>query len=143
MKKSSKFIKRFKTFLLIVLVIDIVKRILVLTKLKKENDIFLFFDGTKRVYKKKKFESISICNIFGGMELDLREAILGESPVILEITGIFSGFSIKVNPEWNIKLEGTAKKSGISNAFKYDENNKDAPQLTIKYNLKFSGLDIK
>ena len=59
----------------------------------------------------------------------------------LEIVGRFSGFSIKVNPDWNVKTEGTDKKSGISNNTQYDEEK--PAQLIIKYDLKFSGLEVK
>jgi len=105
--------------------------------------IFLFFNGKDENYKDKNFESTRTTIIFGGIELDLREAIIGDEPVKLDIKGRFSGFSIKVNPEWNVKLEGTSSKSGISNDTVYDENNKDVPQLIIRYDLKFSGLEIK
>ena len=143
MKKSSKFIKGFKIFLIIVFVVKIAKLLLFLTKFKKKSDIFLFFNGKKQVFKDKKLKNTTISILFGGMELDLREAIIGDDPVVLDITGRFSGFSIKVNPECNVKLEGSFSKRGISNESKYDEDNKEAPQWTIKYDLKFPGLEIQ
>ena len=105
--------KGFKTFLIVLLLIKIVKFILSLTKFKKRSDIFLFFNGKEQNYQDKNFDSTSICIFFSGMELDLREATIGDEPVTLDITGRFSGFSIKINPEWNVTLEGTASKSGI------------------------------
>jgi len=137
-KKSN---KTRNVILLVILGIAIYKIRKMLAKYKKDSDVFLFFSGTKRKYKVKPFQDTKITAIFSGAELDLQEAKIENETATLEIKGRFSGFSIKVNPSWNVKVEGTEKKSGISNNTKYDEN--EPPQLIIKYDLKFSGMEVK
>lgn len=115
-------------------------------KWKKLNSMYnncLIFNGKDIEFKEnEEFSGDSIGVIFGGVDIDLRKATLSGDIATLDLYGAFSGFRIKVPESWNVKVEGIAEKSGVDNDIEFDEENEDLPLLHIKYNLKYSGLDI-
>lgn len=111
--------------------------------LKNKYNNCYFFSGEDIDYRDQEFEGDSIATLFSGVDIDFTEATLKDNKAIIELYSKFSGISITVPQHFNVKVSGEEDKSGISNEFEYDEDNIQAPLLEIKYNIKFSGLEIK
>lgn len=89
------------------------------------------------------FDSISYGVLCGGLNLNLLEAEMVGDEATLEINAEFSGVSITVPEDWNVKAEGIAEKGGESIRTKFDEEDTESKRLYIKYNVKFGGIEIK
>jgi len=80
------------------------------------------FGGGKRNITTPDFQGGEISAVFGGFELDLRNAaILGESAT-LEINAVFGGVELRVPEHWHVELRGT----GVFGAFS-DETRHPSP----------------
>ncbi|MCT4596949.1 MAG: cell wall-active antibiotics response protein [Vallitalea sp.] len=111
--------------------------------LKNKYNNCYFFNGEELDYREQEFNEDSIAALFSGVDIDFTGATLKDNKAIIELYSKFSGISIIVPEHWNVKASGQDDKSGVSNEFEYNEDNTEAPLLEIKYNLKFSGLEIK
>lgn len=98
------------------------------------------FSGQKLDFSKEKFTGCNLSAVFGGIELDLTDAIIKED-VVIEASSIFGGIDIRVSKDVNVKVNSTSIFGGVSNKAKNSDNNK----VTIYVNATclFGGVDIK
>jgi len=109
--------------------------------LKATYDQVITFNGAEKKYE--IFEGDSYAAVFAGVEIDLSEAeMVGES-TSLRIYAEFAGVEITVPSDWNVKVDGIADKAGVSNQVDYRPDDTTSKRLTIDYNIKFAGLEIK
>lgn len=87
-----------------------------------------------------KFQSSTCTSIFGGIDLDLRDAKIKED-IVIECTSIFAGIDIKVPNDVNIETNGTAILGGFENKVLKPKNEK-FPTIYINYICIFGGIDI-
>ncbi len=107
---------------------------------------FNIFSGQKKKVSSKNFSGGEVVCIFGGTELNLRDAVLSEGENVLEVICIFGGCSIFVPEDWTVKFKPTAVFGGFS-----DERIKRNPYLvsnpnkviTIEGVIIFGGGEIK
>lgn len=99
-----------------------------------------FFSGTKRVYNNEKFEGADVSAIFGGVKLDLSEAII-DNDVIISASAIFGGCEIRVPRDVNVKISGSSILGGVDN--KVERYSEDFNTIYIKYNTLFGGIEVK
>lgn len=78
--------------------------------------------------------------IFGGVDLDLRDAIINEDTEIKAVA-IFGGCKIIVPENVNIKVENDGFMGGVSDKVSY--SNPDFCTLRIKSTTIFGGVEIK
>ena len=99
------------------------------------------FSGEKMTFSGEEFHGAELNAVFGGVECDLRNAIIGQDCVI-QASAIFGGIDIYVPTNVNIKVSSNSIFGGVSNktANFHDEL---APTLYIKCNCMFGGVDIK
>nr|WP_245997648.1 DUF1707 domain-containing protein [Streptomyces armeniacus] len=79
---------------------------------------------------------------FGGVEIDLTEAIFEQRHIVINATAIFGGIEIRV-PE-NVTLRG--KGTGIFGGFdvkSYDSPDPDAPVVLVQGAAIFGGVDAR
>ncbi|WP_132280108.1 LiaF domain-containing protein [Natranaerovirga hydrolytica] len=112
-------------------------------KLKNVYDDCIAFTGKKITYDNEIFTGESMAVIFSGVEIDLTNALLQDEVNILDIHCEFSGVSIKVPKDWDIVLEGNSNKSEIEDKTSHLNDFVNNPKLIIKYNLSYSGVEIK
>lgn len=109
------------------------------------DDVNVFSGGDKFITA-DAFRGGQVTCIFGGSELNFRNATLAPGENILDVTCIFGGCSLLVPEDWTIKVEATAVFGGFS-----DERSKRNPHLvsdpnkvlTIKGVVIFGGGEIK
>ncbi len=104
------------------------------------------FGGGKRIITSNNLKGGNITAIFGGLELDLTNADFEDDIAVLEVTCIFGGTTIIVNPEWDVQVQVASIMGGFSdkrNIYKKDENTTAAKRLIIKGTAIFGGGEVK
>lgn len=117
-------------------------------KIKKLNservdgeDFCATFGGIKNSFKDQEFKGANIDAIFGGVEIDLSDAIIKHDQVI-NASAIFGGVDIKAPKSVNIKVKSTPIFGGVSNKLK-DDFNESLPTIYVNAFCLFGGVDIK
>lgn len=89
----------------------------------------------------EKFEGAKLDAVFGGIKLDLQNAII-EGDCIIELSAIFGGVDIFVPDNVKVKVKSTSIFGGITNKAK-DCNVEGAPTVYVNGTCMFGGADIK
>ncbi len=103
---------------------------------------FVAFGGNSLASRSTAFSGGSIASLFGGTELDLRQAQLAPQARIDAFTA-FGAIEIVVPEGWRVQVRGLPLFGGIDNATTRDEILADAPSLDIGALVLFGGLEIK
>lgn len=113
------------------------------------------FWGRKRRIVAKNFIGGEIVTIFGGFDIDLRDADILGNIAEIEVVNIFGGGDIRVPPNWEIVMEAVGIFGGCSdrtlhpdssNQRPYPADGATAPQpkrLIVKGVAIFGGLNVK
>lgn len=107
---------------------------------KDKKEFCSTFSGQKLDYTNDEFTGCDLTAVFGGIDCDLRNAIINED-VVINITSIFGGVDIRVPKDVNVKVSSTSIFGGVDNSVK---NNKDAEKtIYINATCLFGGAEIK
>lgn len=109
-----------------------------LNKSNKE-EFYATFSGKKLNFAGDDFKGVSLNAIFGGIDLDLKNANVVEDKII-NATSVFGGINIFAPENVNIQVKSTSIFGGVNNKTK----NKDGqPTIYVKAFCLFGGVDIK
>jgi len=110
----------------------------------KENWVtgFALFSGFERKIRAKSFRGGSITALFGGADLDLREATLNPDGGMLDLTAIFGGVDVKIPENWNMEINSTALFGGVGNKSRGGDPS-GTPPLVINATAIFGGVEIR
>ncbi len=111
---------------------------------KKENNTeiksgFAAFSGQDLNFEGEVFEGCELNAIFGGIECDLRNAVI-EKDCAVKASAIFGGIDILVPDNVNVKVDSVSIFGGVSNK---TAAKKDAPTIYVSGTCLFGGVDIK
>jgi len=107
-------------------------------------DNLALFSGMKSRNVSKNFRGGSLVALFGGIELDLRDAYILNTGARIDVTAAFGGVNIIVPPEWKVVVKGIPAFGGWSNKTRGKNYvNPEAPVLTLQCFVAFGGVDIK
>lgn len=82
--------------------------------------------------------------VYGGAELDLRQAELASAGATLRIVTVFGGVSLLVPDGWNVRMKTTAIMGGAEKrTTPLDELPPAAPELTIDATAVFGGVAVR
>ena len=98
------------------------------------------FGGQKAIKDGEEFKGANIDSVFGGVELDLRKAIITKETVI-KVSAIFGGVEIFVPEDVNVKIKSTPIFGGVSNKTKCTKESEKT--IYIDAFCMFGGIDIK
>lgn len=104
------------------------------------------FGGGKRIITSKNLKGGRVSAIFGGLELDLTEADIDGDIAVLEVSCIFGGVGIVVNPEWDVQVQVASILGGFDDKrklYKRDANLISKKRLIIKGSVIFGGGEVK
>lgn len=103
------------------------------------------FSGSEKRIAIKNFRGGRITSIFGGSEIDLREAELSDETNVIEVFYLFGGSSITVPPDWNVINKVTAILGGFSDkrSNHSESGNLPAKTIIIQGFVMFGGGEIK
>ncbi len=105
----------------------------------------VIFSGIKRRFISQEFEGGKATAVFGGVELDLRDADTKLDEVVLHVDAIFGGIDIRVPESWEVDPQITGILGG------YDDKtvppqvagDRPPPLLVVKGSAIFGGVNIK
>jgi hypothetical protein len=103
---------------------------------------FNVFSGSEIASHSKQFEGGSIAAVFGGAEVDLRDAIPAPGAQ-LDVFAAFGGVEIRVPVGWQVITKGLPIFGGIDNVTAKEQLPSDAPVLPISATALFGGIEIK
>lgn len=99
------------------------------------------FSGGRYQVTGEKFMGTTMNAIFGGVDLDLRNAIIDED-VVINATAVFGGINIYVPSNVKVKVSNVPIFGGVDNkAFNSPDPN--APTIYLNSTCMFGGIDIK
>lgn len=101
-----------------------------------------FFSGFNRRLNSKAFRWGRVTALFGGAEIDLRDAELSKDGAKMELTAIFGGIDVKIPEDWNIVLNSNAIFGGVGNK-SLNPVEPEGKNLEIMANAIFGGIEIK
>ena len=110
----------------------------------KENYIsgFAIFSGLERKIRSKSFRGGSVTSLFGGADIDLRDASISPDGAVLDLTAVFGGVDIRIPNDWNSEINSTALFGGVGNKSRSESPAEDRP-LIINATAIFGGVEIK
>ena len=106
---------------------------------KKPQNGFAAFSGCDLNYDGVVFDGAELTAVFGGVECDLRNAII-EKDCAIQAFAIFGGIDIQVPDTVNVKVGSMSIFGGVSNKTAVK---KDAPTIYVGGTCMFGGVDIK
>jgi hypothetical protein len=106
-----------------------------------EINSFNVFSGSNLNTSSQSFKGGSVTAVFGGADLDLRQAALAPG-ARLDIFAAFGGVDVKVPPDWQVVVRGLPIFGGVDNKAKAPAG-ENAPQLEVNATVIFGGVDIK
>lgn len=109
---------------------------------KDEIDGTAIFSGYEKKIASKSFKGGKITAMFGGAEIDLREAELDENGATISTFAAFGGVDIFIPESWPIEIHSTAILGGVGSECR-NEQCSEGKRLIIYATATFGGIDIK
>lgn len=111
-------------------------------ELNKDNkeEFYATFSGQKLNYVGNEFKGVNVNAIFGGVDIDLRNAIIEQDQVI-NATAVFGGINILAPNNVNVQVKSNSLFGGVSN--KTIPNKENVPTIYVKAFCLFGGAEIK
>ncbi|WP_427339832.1 LiaF transmembrane domain-containing protein [Caloranaerobacter sp. DY30410] len=104
---------------------------------------FALFSGFNIKNSSQNFKGGNITVVFGGADVDLRDAnILKEQEARIDILIAFGGAEIFVPQGWNVIIKGVPIFGGWENET-VNNNKEDSPTLIINSFVMFGGFEVK
>ncbi len=105
-------------------------------------NITAIFSGAQRSGRWLLEPETNVVAVFGGVDLDLREAVLSQREVTINVVAIMGGVSIQVPPGVRVKTSLSAIFGGSSVPAE-DTIDPDAPVVKLTGIALFGGVDVK
>lgn len=103
---------------------------------------FSFFSGSDMTSRSNPLKGGSVTAIFGGAEIDLRDAVIVDEQITLELTSFFGGISLRVPSDINVHVSGIPIFGGWEDKTRSKSNATLAPTIVIKCVTIFGGVEI-
>jgi predicted membrane protein len=103
------------------------------------------FSGVRRRIDSQDFEGGEATAIFGGLQLDLRDAGTKKEEIVIEANAVFGGIEMRVPENWNVALRGSAVFGGYEDETASASSTQDAkrPLLILTGFAVFGGVSVK
>jgi hypothetical protein len=103
---------------------------------------FNVFSGSEIASHSKQFQGGNVSAMFGGAEVDLRDAI-PTPDAQLDVFTAFGGVELKVPQGWHVAVKGLPLFGGIDNVTAKEQLPDNPPVLAVSATVLFGGLEIK
>lgn len=112
-------------------------------KLNKSNqkEYCACFSGQTIDFSNEKFDGAEANAVFGGIKLDLKNAII-DNDVVINASSIFGGITIYVSENVNVKITSNSVFGGVSDERK-NKTNENERTIYINATAMFGGIEIK
>ncbi len=106
--------------------------------------IVAVFGGATRKGVWRVPPTVTVVTVFGGADIDLRDAILPGPEITMRAIAVFGGMSITVPPEMRVVDSGIAVFGGRDISGNSAESERpDSPVLRLEGACVFGGIDVK
>ncbi len=111
-------------------------------ELNKEGktEYYATFSGEELTFTGSEFKGASLNAIFGGIDINLKDAVI-EEDIVINSTAVFGGVDILVPNNVNVKVKSSSIFGGTDN--KMTENKENAPTIYVKAFNLFGGTEIR
>jgi len=106
-----------------------------------EIDVDATFSAIKLQNDSRSFKGGKIAAQFGGVELDLREAVMEAAEATINIHGAFSGIELRVPRDWQVSVQMRATLGAVED--KTVPPAAPAHRLVLRGETVFGGVEIK
>lgn len=106
------------------------------------NSLFAAFGGVERRNTSKAFTGADLTAIFGGAELDLRDAEPASRPATVNAVALFGGAEIIVPREWNVRLDVIPVLGASSDERPRREETNEQVDLVVTGLAAFGGVSV-
>lgn len=89
-----------------------------------------------------EFNGGTLTAVFGGMEVDLRKAVLPEGDTYLKVEAVFSGITLLISEEWMVDTQLEVVAGGIEDR-RSGKHGSNGRRLIIFGSVVFSGIEIR
>ncbi|MEF8807626.1 LiaF transmembrane domain-containing protein [Natronomonas sp.] len=103
---------------------------------------FAAFGGVEKRNSSKEFTGADLTALFGGTELDLRDAKVTDRPAQINAVAMFGGVEIVVPREWNVRLDVLPVLGGASDDRPRRDGEHDEVDLVVTGFAAFGGVSI-
>ena len=107
--------------------------------------IYAMFNGVDRRIDAQDFRGGEIHALFGGVEIDLRGAVMAEAQATLDLSATFGGVDIEIPATWLVESHGTAVFGGFSDETippSFDPAAPPPPKLILTGYAMFGGVTV-
>ena len=104
------------------------------------------FGGVQKRLNAKEFRGGQLQSLFGGIEIDLRDADLAETEAVLYANAIFGGIEIRVPETWFVAARGQGIFGGYTDSTRYTgpgDPDKPKKTLIVMGTAIFGGVEIR
>jgi predicted membrane protein len=108
-------------------------------------DAWALFGGAERRLTSQQFNGGNATALFGGIDIDLRQAQLSEGEHSLHLTALFGGVDVFVPPEWDVTVTGTPLFGSLEDKRSKAQATKGASKGRLHINafVLFGGIEVK
>jgi predicted membrane protein len=99
------------------------------------------FSGIKLQNDSRNFKGGKIALTFGGLELDLREAVMEAPEATIDISGTFSGIEVRVPRAWQVVVQMRATMGAVED--KSVPPASASHRLVLRGETLFGGVEVK
>ncbi|MBS3812669.1 hypothetical protein KGY64_02465 [Candidatus Bipolaricaulota bacterium] len=106
------------------------------------NSVALFSGNSSRVVS-QDFKGGSNVSMFGGSEIDLRDAQIKSGEAKFDLFAMFGGADVYVPEDWRLVVKGIPLFGGLDDKTGSSSSEEMGPTLVINYLVMFGGIDVK
>ena len=103
---------------------------------------FAAFGSVEKRNTSKGFEGADLTAMFGGAELDLRDATIKQRPAHVNAVALFGGVDVVVPRDWNVKMDVLPILGGASDDRPRHESDSDEVDLVVTGFAAFGGVSV-
>ena len=109
-------------------------------------DLLGVFGGSERRVTSQSFRGGTATAIFGGVDVDLRDATIVERPAVVTATALFGGVELKVPEEWEVHVDALPVFGAVEDERMrrpVDPDRPAGPDLIVSGFVAFGGISVK
>ena len=103
---------------------------------------FGIFGGSEKRVTTPEFTGANLTAIFGGAELDLRDAEMTQRPAHVSAIAMFGGVEVTVPEDWNVNIDVLPIFGGASDERRRTERTHDEVDLVVTGFAAFGGVEV-
>lgn len=106
------------------------------------SSLFAAFGGVERRNTSESFAGADLTAIFGGAELDLRDAAVADPPAHVNAVALFGGAEVIVPREWNVSMDVLPILGGATDDRPRRDEQHEAVDLEVTGFAAFGGVTV-